>query len=221
MASVPGYCPHCGHIFDGRGGIHIEGGSNITFIGNSVTCPNCGRMANLVDGTFNERGHGLELVSGPPLTRAILEQLQEIARKARTSEITPEAALKQIEAIDPSLGGLLRRVPYVQLLSVMLSLIALYIAFEGNRSSSEFQNEAINLLRRQTDAVEIIAGRSIQERDSGGETGRDRNAEAETLKKRMALKSPSKRRAEVNKERRDALKRRRLAFPRRYRPPQS
>jgi hypothetical protein len=56
-------------------------------------------MANLVDGTFNTNGDKLEMVSGPPLTKAILEALSLLAERVQNHEITPiEAVAEAAEA---------------------------------------------------------------------------------------------------------------------------
>ncbi|WP_163270462.1 hypothetical protein [Chelativorans alearense] len=215
MASIPGYCPYCGFIFDGSGGIHIENSLNVTVTGSRMTCPNCGQMAFLVDGTFSERGRGLELVSGPPLTRMILDQLQEIARKAQAQEITPEEVIQQAETIDPQLGKILKNVPLASVISIFIALVALYLSYEGNRSSSEFQTKALEILERQAYAVEEVARsvRSSQEQEVH-KTKRNRLAKPKSVKAPPSVKNSTRRR-DVNKARREALKERRRMFPRR------
>ncbi len=218
MAAIPGYCTHCGHIFEGQGEIQIEHSFDVTLSDNRMTCPKCGKLARLVDGTFNERGFGLELVAGPPLTRAILDKLQELARKAESQEISPEEIIEQSETIDPKLAGALRSVPLASVASILIALVALYLSYEGNRSSSEFQSEALSILKRQAVAVEDMAesSRQPQEKLEGNlNSKRDRPANPESVTESPRVKSPSTRRRDVNKARRKSLKERRRMFPRR------
>lgn len=217
MAHVPGFCRHCGHVFDGRGEISIENSTDITVVGGRTDCPRCGREANLVDGTFSERGAGLELVTGPPLTRAILAQLQEVARQVEAKEITPEEAVTQVETLDPALGRLLRKIPYGTAITILLALITLYVTYEGNRSSDSFQRELLNLLRQQPEAVEILAGRTVDPPRQTQEQAGKGYTQTETVKKVETSRAPSKRRRDVNKARRQELIERRRMFPRRHR----
>jgi hypothetical protein len=216
MPSIPGYCPHCGAVFDGRGGIHIGNSTGVVTSGNRMTCPRCGRLANLVDGTFNAKDKKLELVSGPPLTRAVIGKLEEIARQAKAHEITAEEAVKQIAEVDPVLGRLISRymVTGLPLLALIVSIIALYLQYQGNIASDEFERKALLLMERQVQATEMLSGSKHQQSDSSVNQKGEGPSEAQANQKSMAVKRPSHRRKDVNAARRKAHIERRRAFPR-------
>lgn len=215
MASIPIYCTHCGAISDGAGGIHIEGSSRITLIGNTTTCPRCGRPAKFVDGVFNERGNGLEIVSAPPITHAVIDRLRQIAEQARQGEITPEQAIEQVNQIDPRVGTLLERVlllglgaftAFLTFLMYQTQLDQLDLQKSDSQSSGQFQERVIDLLERQVSALE-------QENDPKGVKPQRRAPAAEKANgKSPAVKRPSKRRSDVQKARKKALLERRMAF---------
>ena len=106
MVGFPAYCSHCGTLFQSRligisPGARIE---SLTLSGNQETCPNCGRMADVVDGVFNAYDDVLELISGPQFTREILRAFSELIEKAAKQEITEDELQKQAAEIDPDLG---------------------------------------------------------------------------------------------------------------------
>lgn len=219
MASIPGYCPHCGCIFDGSGGIHIKNSVGVTVSRSRMTCPNCGRMANLVDGTFNERGQGLELVSGPPLTRVVLDQLNELARRAKADQVTPEKIIEEAEAVAPEVARVLRRVPLSNVISIFLALVAIYMAYQDRQDSRAFQQEVLDLLRTPIATVEETVGDNLGPDASSPKP--DRKPEP-SPKQKFAVpptvpKPKSDRRRRVNRQRREELRQRRQNFPKRPR----
>lgn len=214
MASIPGICPHCGHVFDGAGGIRIIGGGNNSFSGNKMRCPKCGKMGNLVDGVFNDKGNGLEIVSAPPLTYAVVERLRQIAREAKQGKITPEVAVQQVEAVDPTLGRYFRTfhdlgIPY---LSLFVAIVTLYLQWSDGLSQDEFQNRVIALAERQTIAAETAANLAKDRPQSVGSVQRIVSDVEGIATKDISIKEPSQRRKEVRKQRSRALKERREAF---------
>lgn len=219
MAGIPAYCTNtaCGAIFVSNA-ISISHSSEITLEGNTTTCPQCRSVARFVDGVFNELGKGLELVSGPPITRAILKQLQAIAEKANSGEITPQEAVQEATKVDPRLGKLFER-----FLALGMTAFAALFAFLGYQlqqaqydlqkadsdASEQFYEEALEILERQAEALEN------EKNDERVERERRAPAAEKSDKDTSAVKRPSKRRAEVNKARRKALRERRRMFPRR------
>ena len=129
----------------------------ISMSGSVTDCPRCGATARFADGIFSEYGRGrLEIISGPAETREIFQQLYGVAQKARSGEISKQEAINQARAIDPRLGGIVERFLLLGLpaLAVLASLIGVYLQFQGNRSTAEFEREALRLLERQTLAIE-------------------------------------------------------------------
>ncbi len=214
MASIPGYCTHCGTVFEGRGGVHFEGSTNIRMIGNTMTCPGCGRMANMVDGVFNERGEGLEIVSAPPITHAVIDRLRQIAEQTRRGEISPEEAVQQLGDVDPKLAAFFSKfhdmgLPY---LSFFVALVALYLQISGSASEDEYQTRAIQMMERQTIAVETMARSHNVHNESRVKGQRERPATEKANRKLPTIKDPSQRRKHVRDKRAKALKERREAF---------
>ncbi|MFC3642504.1 hypothetical protein [Aquibium oceanicum] len=245
MPSIPGYCAHCDLVFDGSGGIHIEGASNVVLSGNVMTCPRCHRPAKLAEGTFNVRGGNIELVSGPPLTVEILRRLQDIAERAHAKKITPDAAIREAKELDTILGNLLERflalglpalAAFIGLIGVYLAHASLQLQKEGvalqresldlqkldSEASESFYRESLNLLKEQKAASKKVR-QPPRKRvrpphdEQGVDDKRDRPTKADAAKKTVAFKKPSKRRTEVYNQRRIELKERRRMFPRRAR----
>ena len=220
MASIPGYCEHCGAVFDGAGLISITGSSNIRIRGNRTNCPRCGRIARLVDGVFAERGLGLEVQSGPPLTHAIVDQLREISRKVNAREISAAEAALQAESIDPIFGRIYKHFLALGLpsLGILIALIGLYLLFEDRRSSAEFERDLMREMTRQSAAIEQLV--SLEEKDNDGSVYEKRAdpAAPKTGPKAAAAKPPSDRRAFVKNARREELRRYREMFVPRPRP---
>jgi predicted RNA-binding Zn-ribbon protein involved in translation (DUF1610 family) len=215
MPSVPAYCSHCGQIFDGSGGIHISNCADIRLIGNRMTCPNCGHLARIVDGTFSETGNGLELVDGPELTRLILDHFRNIATRAQTKEITPQEAILEATQLNPKLGRLMELFIQIGLpaLAVLISLVGLYLQYEGGVSTDEFEARAIQLLERQVQISQTLADSKRVSPDDSVQCQRDKRTESKDRKKSVSLRSASKRRKIVNDERRKQHAERRKLFP--------
>ncbi|MER8753533.1 hypothetical protein NKH57_30790 [Mesorhizobium sp. M1050] len=218
MANLPGYCPSCGTIFSVPNIVGGGGNVRITMIGNVINCPNpkCGKTARLADGEFNINANEASLISGPPLTRTILNQLQNISNRAKAHEITPEEAVEQVAQIAPELGRVMERAITLGLpiLSFLVALIALYLQYEGNRSSDEFETAALSLMARQTQAVEVLATSKKDEPNNRVDDKGSNPAKAKADKKSVTVKSPSKRRNHINDERRRKLIEQRKDFPR-------
>ncbi|HEY4192469.1 MAG TPA: hypothetical protein VGM46_07465 [Mesorhizobium sp.] len=178
-------------------------------------------MAKLVDGVFNTRGGELEMVSGPPISRAILHKLEEIARRAKAHEITPEDAVKQAAEVAPVLGRIMGRfmVLGLPILTLLIALISLYLQYEGNRSSDEFESDALQLLERQVHAVELLAASANKEPENGVTKKSSGPTKVTPKKKPVVIKTPSKRRKNVNNARRQQHVEHKKSFPGRRRNP--
>lgn len=238
MPSVPGYCARCDLVFPGHGGIHIQNSQNITLRGNTLNCPTCGRPAKLMEGTFNATDDDFELIAGPPLTEDILRRFRDIAERARKREITPKQAIVEANEISPVLGSLLGRYLALGLtaVGVLVTLIAAYISFVAlgyqkeslelqkvdSKISGDFYADALKELKKQTMLLEQIAQIPAPPNSAARmEQKRDRLTAETAAKKPVAIEKPSTRRAEVNKKKREDLKRRRMMFNPRKHPPNS
>jgi len=232
MPSIPGYCAHCDLAFDSRGaGVVLEDCTNVTIGGGKpLRCPECGRPAQIAAGTFNAIGDRLELVDGPPLTVEILQRLRDIAERAQSEEITPAEAVREARELNPVLGRLLESYLALGLtvLTLFITLIGAYqqqISLEMQResfalqkldsdASARFYKEALSLLQEQT---ELLRESTRQPHDEKRIPNYSRAPTAEEAEKEPpTVKGPSKRRADVRKQRRIELKERRRMFPRRH-----
>lgn len=240
MPTVPGYCSHCDLVFEGVGGIQIENSTNVRITNCRMSCPQCGRPAKLAEGTFNVRGDKFELLSGPPLTADILARLYDIAKRAQSSKITEKEAIREAKELNPVLGTLLERFLTLGLsaLGTLLALIAVYMQHQSielqneslalqkesleiqkldSNASGDFYRDALDLLEKQTRNLNLPSGPQRTQKRIDGKG--DRLTKAETGKKPMVVKPKSKRRNDVNAQRRKELLERRKAFPRQHRKP--
>lgn len=231
MAGVPAYCRHCGTVYISRA-IDIEFSSNIRLSGNTDTCPNCGRRAYLVDGVFNEFGRGLELVSGPQLTKDILRQFADLIERAGNNEISVSELEQQAAALDPQLGEAIKQIRAVSgfPIVILLLILAALKSCNFNINVNVDLNQLWDQWSQETEQGEIYVPPSTK-RD-GSEPKNDKTStDAKTAgaspdKERpsvghdtppMPFKEPSRRRRDVNRKRREELKLRRTQFPRRKR----
>lgn len=127
MAGVPAHCQSCGALFVSNL-ISIGGGSkDITLIGNMVSCPFCGNMSRVTDGTYNAVGDVLELVSGPDTTADMLRRLYAITKSAYYGETSLDEAESQATAIKPEFGQAINIIKKRGSINKML-LLALMVA---------------------------------------------------------------------------------------------
>lgn len=108
MAGPPCKCTKCGLVFSAP---LIEIGPNVagvTFENCSVSCPQCGGIARVGDGTYNAVGDALSLMAGPPSTKTLLDELMRIADEARKNNLTAMEVLAEIADVSPDLATKLR-----------------------------------------------------------------------------------------------------------------
>lgn len=119
---MPARCQSCGHTFDGAGGIHIEGAANVTLSNNTITCPRCGRPAQMIEGAFNVTSGGIEMIEGPKWTKDLLDELGLTLQ--RIVEEKPHDPIAAVENVDSRLGAALRKVTHGWSKTDVLTLIA-------------------------------------------------------------------------------------------------
>ncbi|MDX0555529.1 hypothetical protein GOL37_27285 [Sinorhizobium medicae] len=218
MAFVPSYCTNekCGAIFVDQS-VEIENSTHATIsVGRGLRCPKCRSAARIANGTFNEKGGKLEFVSGPAITRAVVEQIYGIAQKASNGELTPQQAVAEAAALSPQWGKLLERAQALGLpvFTALLAFIAVALQFQqynlqvaDSVASAKFYEGALSLLDKQAKLLEQINDDKSVEPSGTTEAAPKSDIEA------PAIKGPSTRRRDVNKERRQLLKERRKTFP--------
>lgn len=108
MVQFPAFCPRCGLVFASRmfSLSHVQG---LTMSGNRESCPRCGAMAELPDGTFNVTGDTIEVLAASGLTRARLLLLADVLRSAQSQGASSEAVGEAVLAEAPALRSLVER----------------------------------------------------------------------------------------------------------------
>ena len=97
----PGKCRKCGAIFPATA-FAASNSLGITFRGCATSCPNCGGLADVLDGTYNFIGDTVELLSGPESTIEALKKLAQVVKTSVEAGEPPEKTMeKAIEAFPP------------------------------------------------------------------------------------------------------------------------
>jgi hypothetical protein len=122
---IPSFCPHCGLIFPSRAFNFGGNVTNLVLTGNRETCPRCGQMAELPDGTFNVVDDTIEVLQATPLTRARLSDLANVLDRARRGAIADEDLADAVEREGNSSGvaDLIRKTPPKMRHALILLLI--------------------------------------------------------------------------------------------------
>jgi hypothetical protein len=105
---LPAKCTRCGHVFPSA----IKMGDAAR--NNSVTncrqnCPRCGGVAQVADGTFSVSGGALVLDHGPASSRAMMERLYGVARRAKEEDLTAREIIAEVAEINPGLAKKLEK----------------------------------------------------------------------------------------------------------------
>lgn len=179
-----------------------------------TNCPQCGTMSEILPGRYEMDGDRMNVDFDSSISPAALSALRDLIKKLQRSEITPQEAVLQASGISPSLGRLVEQFLTMGLptLALLISLISLHLQREDSKGSDEFYRQAIELLERQVETTGSIS-KQIERSNSVKPKG-ERPAKAKANKKPVTVKAPSKRRNEVNKERRRKLIEARKEFPR-------
>lgn len=126
--SVPVHCPYCGLGFTSRV-FHIENSSDITLQGNRETCPRCGQLANIQDGTYDFVGNVISAIRAPGVMRADVLALQNIAKSVQSGELSAEDAESEIAKINAAFVVIWRWTnANAGAITVLLAIIALWVA---------------------------------------------------------------------------------------------
>jgi hypothetical protein len=211
MTDFPAYCPNCKSIFPFRGFRIEEANVKVTFIDSKTTCPICGNLeAKISDGTYQANSTAIQVLSAPESTLAIIEAFRLLAEQAASGQISKTEAIQKANDLSPKYAALIDQFAKLGLpgLALLVAIIALYLQFEGNKSSSEDSKKILDAITGQTLVLKDKHYEPHIDQKGGGP------AYKEPKQKLSAGKRPSGRRSDVNKERRKALKSRRDAFGR-------
>ena len=178
--------------------------------GNLVNCPVCGfDDARVSDGVYRATETAIEVLSGPQSTYAMAAALKALAERLRSGKISKTEAIKEAEFISPKYGAILAAfssIPGLTALSVLIMLISLYLQWESSDSSSKDNQKLLDAVIQQTFTIKEIANEQRIDRESRAQSSEKAKPKSPTLKNKL------KRRTQVNKERRQKLKARRLEF---------
>ena len=207
MTSLPAYCPKCKSIFP-FSEIGIAEGVSVALSNIGTNCPVCGfKDARVSDGVYKATKDAIEILSGPDSTRAMAEALKLVVERFASGELSREQAVQQASDLSPKYGTLLNGLSSLGIPALMLliAIIALYLQYEGNKSSSEDAHKILDAITEQSFL--------IQDKDKRGVDAERRTPSSkEPERKSTSIKDPSTRRADINKKRRNTLRSRRRDF---------
>jgi hypothetical protein len=131
MNAPPAICRFCG--WEGPApGIHIENSTDITFTGAGITCPNCGRPADIVSGTYDFVGGVIRLVRDANLTLSQIEELRRAAKEARKTGQQPDAFVSAHPDLAPIVKLIIEQRPGRDWLVILLMVLAIVVPYLQN-----------------------------------------------------------------------------------------
>jgi hypothetical protein len=138
----------------------------------------------------------------------MMEALKALLERLAANEITKVTALEAAAELSPKYAALLDAFTKLGLPSIglLIAILAVYLQYEGNISSSEDMKHILDAVTEQTIVLkDVMHDQRIDDKRSGPP---GKEAKGET----SSDKDPSSRRAKVNQERRKRLKEHRCAF---------
>ncbi len=208
MSALPAYCPRCHSIFPFHG-IALSEGATVGLTTISTNCPVCGfGDARVNDGVYRTTKNAIEILSGPDSTRIMMEALKALLEQLAAGEITKDTALEEAAELSPKYAALLDTFTNLGIpsLALLISIIALIIQYEGNKSSSEDMKHILDAINEQTIVLkDVMHEQRIDNKRSGPP---DKKTKGEL----SSDKNQASRRTKVNQERRKRLKEHRCAF---------
>lgn len=125
--SFPARCNHCGHRFISRA-FRAENSFGIQIQGVMETCPKCGAMANIQDGTYDFVGSTIGAFRAPGVTREKIERFREIAENVKAGELSTETATAQVDQLGAALAMVWEWTnSHSGVFGVLISLIAVFL----------------------------------------------------------------------------------------------
>jgi hypothetical protein len=208
--ALPAFCPNCGSVFPFHGIRVGKGASAKIRIGSDVAtkCPVCTfSRAKVSEGIYQANSTAIEVLSAPESNRGIIEEFRKLVERAAAGEISQKEALERARVISPKYASLIEKHASLGVngLLILLSLITAVLQYEGNKSSSDASEKILKAITEQT---LVLKNHHYVDQKSAVPTKRKTNQQF------SLHKHHSKHRAEVNKQRRAALKRRREDFGR-------
>lgn len=141
---LPSFCPKCKATFASMN--YRFSGPYFNLWGNEDVCTACGfEHAKLAEGVFDLTAEAAKIMLAPDFTYAMAASIGEIARSAVRKEVSLAEAESAIRKISAPVADVIRRAanigPTAQFwINICLSVIAIYIALQGNDISREALN---------------------------------------------------------------------------------
>jgi hypothetical protein len=140
------HCKNCGIVFESRA-LSFKGSINVTISNVFESCPQCGNIANVLDGTFDFDANGnATLVSGPPLTRNIVNAIRNLVEIAKKENFTKEKFIEEANNISPEAGDYLAKfVPksFSDIMAFFMFILAILAYLESRQPKHEAVNNII------------------------------------------------------------------------------
>lgn len=118
----------------------------VTLNNNSESCPKCGSLSQVMEGTFNFGSNGIaEVVSAPAWTRAALKQVQQALADAKRRiqdlgedpDAVAEETIRCLEHANPALASKFHEFLGSPVLSNVLNLILIFTTFVSMMSPGD------------------------------------------------------------------------------------
>jgi hypothetical protein len=114
-----------------------------------MQCPVCGNPnARVSEGLFTTANNAIRMLSGPDFSRQNLKIFQGITKQFTDGSISKDEAQRQARSISPQLESLFNKFSTfgIPALTLLVAIIALYLQYEGNKSSSEDSKRLLDTL---------------------------------------------------------------------------
>ena len=135
MANLPVFCEYCGAVSSVGSVIGFSEGASGTFdmVGNKVTCPNCGKFASIVDGTYEFAGDTIKRIRASKATVSQLKRLVSILERAKDNDVSPFELSETIRKEVPELYSFSDALPETrnELYGFITTLVAVVVAYIG------------------------------------------------------------------------------------------
>ena len=154
--SVPIYCKYCGYHGISRA-FRFVNSTNVTLRGNRETCPNCGQLAEIQDGTYDFVGEVMTAVRAPGVMRDDVLAFQTLAKAVQAGELSQSEASSRIEILGKSFAALWALVNVNSgTLALIVAIVALYLQITSNLPADAGSDQAHSDAQRQYDISQQI-----------------------------------------------------------------
>lgn len=156
MVDIMAVCPVDGPfpVKDLFGG---SGSAVITMSRTATRCPRCGRISDIVDGTYDYVGEIITAFRAPGVSRKDIEALKKLAESEKRGEISRENANQEAEKLSSTFADIMKWADgNAALLSVLIAVIACFIAVYGVREADLGSDQAHEDAEQQLRATESV-----------------------------------------------------------------